>query len=234
MSNPFADVERLAIHTSDGLALRAELLGADAADESGDGSGRPPRAVAVLCHPHPLHGGNMHNHVVSGLFTALPAVGVPTIRFNFRGTSGSEGRHGGGVPERLDVAAAIEAITTRYTGTDGAPPPLLLVGYSFGALVALSVDHPAISGRMAIAPPLTRSRLDDAGTEPVAATDARPTVILAGTVDDFAPADDVSALTDGWTATTVVALPGEDHFLSGASARMRAEAERFLEDLVGG
>lgn len=235
MPDPLSDVERLAIHTSDGLGLRAELLdvGASADDPSG---GDRPRALAVVCHPHPLHGGNMYNHVVSGLFSALPTLGVPTIRFNFRGTSGSEGRHGGGVDERLDVIAAIETIAGRYehasrraaaTRAAAWPIPVLLAGYSFGALVALSVDHPSVSGWFAVAPPLTMGDT----TPPPAARDPRPTVIVAGTADDFTAAADVERLTKDWGTTTVIPLPGEDHFLATASGRLSAEAEAFVDTL---
>lgn len=232
MPNPLSDVERIALHTSDGLGLRAEVLGVERA------AGTPPRALAVVCHPHPLHGGTMHNHVVSSLFTALPAVGVPTIRFNFRGTSGSEGRHGGGLDERLDVIAAIEAITARYEpGREAAageptaaqPVPLLLAGYSFGAMVALSTDHPTVSGWFAVAPPLTIVDADP----PVAATDPRPTVIVAGTADDFSPASEVQRLTERWAATRVVPLPEEDHFLATAAGSLTAEARTFVEAIAG-
>lgn len=231
MSDPLSGVERLALHTSDGLGLRAELLGVEAA------GGQSPRALAVLCHPHPLHGGTMHNHVVGGLFSALPAAGVPAIRFNFRGTSGSEGRHGGGLDERLDVVAAIDAITARYQATgDGVADeraasrsvPVLLAGYSFGALVALSVDHPRVGGWFAVAPPLT---MVDAEA-PVAATDPRPKVIVSGTADDFSPASDVERFTEGWTTTRVIPLPGENHFLATASGIVTAEAEAFVDSIA--
>ncbi|MDH4277768.1 MAG: hypothetical protein OEZ14_01935 [Acidimicrobiia bacterium] len=235
MSNPLSDVERLAIHTSDGLGLRAELLDVGATADDPSGRGRP-RAVAVVCHPHPLHGGNMYNHVVSGLFSTLATLGVPTIRFNFRGTSGSEGRHGGGRDERLDVIAAIETVTSRYERADRAaaaqqaaagPVPVLLAGYSFGARVALSVDHPGISGWFAVAPPLA---IGDTAPPP-AARDPRPTVIVTGTADDFTAAADVERLTRDWEATTVIPLPGEDHFLASASARLSAEAEAVVDAL---
>ncbi len=220
MPNPLSDVERLAIHTSDGLGLRAELSG------TGPGHQGVPRALAVVCHPHPLHGGNMHNHVVRGLFASLPAVGVPTIRFNFRGTSGSEGRHGGGVDERLDVIAAIETIIDRYSDR---VPPVILVGYSFGAVVSLAVDHPALAGWLAVAPPLTM--VD--GEQPVAARDPRPTVIVAGTEDEFATATEIERLTATWAATSVIPLPGEHHLLATASKRLRTEAEAFVDRIAG-
>src|SRR2546421_3816324 len=61
----------------------------------------------VLCHPHPLHGGNMYSNVVSAVARALWQHDVTTLRFNFRGTGASEGTHGGGDAEGADVAAAV-------------------------------------------------------------------------------------------------------------------------------
>ncbi len=218
MPNPLDDVERLAIHTPDGLALRAELL-----DPRPAGSA-PPSVAAVICHPHPLHGGNMHNHVVATLFADLPDQGVPAMRFNFRGTSGSEGRHGGGVDERLDIVAAIDAVTERYAAV-----PVLLVGYSFGALVALAVDHPAVAGWLAIAPPLAMAD----GLRPTAADDPRPAVIVAGTDDEFTTAEEMARLTADWRNTTVVPVAGERHFLAGAAGRLRSEAKAFVDSIAG-
>ncbi len=173
----------------------------------------------------------MYNHVVGGLFAGLPPLGVAVLRFNFRGTSGSEGRHGGGGPERLDVEAAIEAVgdsRRERNGDAGANLPLLLVGYSFGALVALTVDRPAVGGWLAIAPPLTL--IGD--NVPVAAADARPTVMVAGTTDDFCSAATAEELTASWESTRVVPLVGEDHFLAGAQARLLVEAETVIDQLT--
>ena len=225
--NPLSKVERLAIHTSDGLGLRAEYLSAQTTAD------HRRSVVAVVCHPHPLHGGTMHNHVVGTLFTTFASLGIPTLRFNFRGTSGSEGRHGGGTDERLDVLAAIDALLARHdpaddpTGESGSPR-VLLSGYSFGAVVALSVDHPAIGGWLAVAPPLSLT----GGEQPAAGRDSRPTVIIAGTDDQFTTASDARDATTAWTATGVVPLPGEDHFLATAAGALSAEAEAFGAQLA--
>ncbi|MDH3294902.1 MAG: alpha/beta fold hydrolase, partial [Acidimicrobiia bacterium] len=159
-----SDITRFALHCHDGVALRAEQLNPS----------NPARGAVVLCHPHPLHGGNMYSHVVGGLFTSLPAQGLTTLRFNFRGTSGSEGRHDGGRAERLDVQAAIEHLV----GTSEAPGrPVVVIGYSFGALVGLSVDDPAVAVWVAIAPPLTMASPDR--LEAAATTD-KPKHLLVG------------------------------------------------------
>lgn len=92
--------------------------------------------AAVLCHPHPRHGGTMDNAVVRAAEAAFRAHGYTTLAFNFRGAGKSEGAFGGGVDERQDVLGAIAHLAERL----GAPPATLaLAGYSFGAGVAAHV-----------------------------------------------------------------------------------------------
>ena len=86
----------------------------------------------VLCHPHPLHGGNMYSNVISAVAEALWQHDVSTLRFNFRGTGGSTGSHGGGEAEGADVAAAVGYLVSCQPVST-----LAVVGYSFGAAVGL-------------------------------------------------------------------------------------------------
>jgi alpha/beta superfamily hydrolase len=192
-------VTRLAITTADQLDLRAELAPPSPEPEGG------PRAVVVVCHPHPLHGGSMYNNVVEALFHGLPPRGAAVLRFNFRGASGSGGRHDHGRAERLDVAAALDELATRWPGL-----PLLLAGYSFGADVSLAVDHPAVRGWLAVAPVL---RVVDPA-EMVALRDPRPTWLLAAAHDQFRPYDELVPLVADAVNTTVAAVPGADHFFA--------------------
>src|SRR5881296_1367969 len=90
---------------------------------------RPPLA-AVVCHPHPLFGGTMHNKVVYQAAKSLDALGIPVLRFNFRGAGLSAGEHDRGVGEQGDVRAALDFLGTQFPGV-----PLLLAGFSFGAWV---------------------------------------------------------------------------------------------------
>jgi len=95
----------------------------------------PPQAPsvgAVLCHPHPLYGGEMRNNVVSALAEALQRAGVATLRFNFRGVGQSGGEHGGGEAEIEDVKAAVTYLLSRQ-----AVKTVAVAGYSFGAIVGL-------------------------------------------------------------------------------------------------
>ncbi len=91
-------------------------------------------SVAVVCHPHPLFGGTMHNKVTHAAAEAIAEAGIPVLRFNFRGAGGSAGEHDGGRGEQQDLLAVMEHLVRLYPERS-----LLLAGYSFGAYVALAV-----------------------------------------------------------------------------------------------
>jgi alpha/beta superfamily hydrolase len=153
----------------------------------------------------------MHATVIDRLFHELPVGGVPTLRFNFRGVQGSDGRHDHGDRERFDVMAAVEMATERRPSS-----PVRLIGWSFGADVSLATTHPAIDGWIAIAPPL---RVIEP-SEMAAATDPRPAVLLTGEHDAFRPPDEARNLTATWLNTTVTEIPGADHFFGGALSQL--------------
>jgi alpha/beta superfamily hydrolase len=88
----------------------------------------PLRLAAVVCHPHPLYGGTMHNKVVYRMARGLRLAGVATLRFNFRGVGLSEGQHGHLTGEIEDARAALAWLRERYPGL-----PFALAGFSFGA-----------------------------------------------------------------------------------------------------
>ncbi|MGB2641560.1 MAG: alpha/beta family hydrolase [Candidatus Acidiferrum sp.] len=93
-----------------------------------------PAMAAVVCHPHPLFGGTMHNKVVYQAAKSLDALGLAVLRFNFRGTGLSEGAHDRGEGERGDVRAALDFLAGEFPGV-----PLLAAGFSFGCWVGLRV-----------------------------------------------------------------------------------------------
>ena len=93
-----------------------------------------PRLAAVVCHPHPLFGGTLHNKVVYQAAKSLDALGMPVLRFNFRGAGRSAGAHDRGLGEQGDVQAAVEFLAGEFPDT-----PLLLAGFSFGSWVGLRV-----------------------------------------------------------------------------------------------
>ncbi len=203
-------VQRLALHTSDGLSLRAEL----AAPET-------PRAAALLCHPHPLHGGNMFAPVVDALFSGLSANGVACLRFNFRGVDGSDGRHDYGQGEQLDVAAGIAHLADQYGDL-----AIWSMGWSFGADLSLAVAHPRLAGWFAVAPPL--KVIDSA--DMAAGRDDRPTLLAIPEHDQFNPPESATTTTEKWLNTKIVTIPMADHFLAGHLDHVTAAALSLLAD----
>jgi len=91
-----------------------------------------PREAALICHPHPQHGGTMHNKVVYRMARGLRKAGCVVLRFNYRGVNLSEGRYDGGIGETEDARAALGELNSRYPAL-----PLLAGGFSFGARIVL-------------------------------------------------------------------------------------------------
>ena len=100
-------------------------------------AGKPSAShAALVCHPHPLYGGTMHNKVVFHAMKALNGLGFPALRFNFRGVGRSEGKHDDGRGERDDVRAALDWLDREYH------LPIVFAGFSFGASVGLRAACP--------------------------------------------------------------------------------------------
>jgi alpha/beta superfamily hydrolase len=112
------------------------------------GEGAP---VALVMHPHPLHGGSMNNRVTYSMFEAFKRMGFSAFRFNFRGVGRSQGRFDGGIGEIGDAASALDWMLDNNPGHGD----VWVAGYSFGAFVSMQLlmRRPGISGWAAIAPP---------------------------------------------------------------------------------
>jgi alpha/beta superfamily hydrolase len=199
--------------TADGLTLEAELRAPGT-----------PRAIAVLCHPHPQYGGTMRSIVISALFESLPTAGIACLRFNFRGVEDSEGAHAEGRDEPLDVLAALDAAAERGPGV-----PMVLIGWSFGADMALATHDPRPAGWVAIAPPL---RFRPAAAYDGVAHDARPKLLVLAANDEFRTPAEIEADTRGWTATRVEIVTGASHFFVGRTDRVVELVTAFTDALV--
>jgi alpha/beta superfamily hydrolase len=101
---------------------------------AGDTATTPVRAACVFAHPHPLYEGTMHTKAVYQASKALSRIGVPSLRFNFRGVGSSRGRHDGGPGEMDDYRAALDFMAGRYPDA-----PLWAAGFSFGSWIAWNV-----------------------------------------------------------------------------------------------
>jgi alpha/beta superfamily hydrolase len=169
----------------------------------------PPGATgaAVICHPHPLYGGNMDNNVVLALDDGFRRAGCATLRFNFRGVGASEGGYESGVGEQDDLRAAATEILSRTGAANVA-----VAGYSFGAMMAAHAG-PAIAALarlVIVAPPLSFG-----GLGPLAAC-AVPKLFIVGDRDSYCSlADLTSALAGVVEPKRVLVLRGADHFFAG-------------------
>ena len=165
--------------------------------------------AAVLIHPHPDFGGDRFNHVVDAIYRALPADGVTVARFDLSSSDAQQARS--------DTVAVMDSISVRR---------VVLVGYSFGADVALGIDDARVVGWFALAPPLRF------GGMPSIAVDDRPKALLLPEFDQFSPPDRVEELTSAWTSTTVAIIPGADHFLNGYSGAVAEAVRRWVVPLA--
>lgn len=162
-----------------------------------------PRGVAVVCHPHPLHGGTMDNKVAQTLARAFVQLGYQAVRFNYRGVGASEGGFGNALGETDDAMAVIEKYRDPAL-------PLALAGFSFGGFVAANaatrLPADAKAERIVLIGPSTKELSVPAVPE--------DTLVIHGETDDVVP---LSATLD-WArpqVLPVVVVPGVGHFFHG-------------------
>ena len=191
-----------------------------------------PTATAglVLCHPHPLYGGDMDNPVIVRAAEVAQGRGLTTLRFNFRGVGASGGTHGGGIAEEDDVRAAL----ARARAALSANAPLGLLGYSFGAWVSARVaaKRSGLSLPLClVAPPLG---MLDWTTVPTGATGATPLLIVAGTRDQYCPLPDLERFTTRLPGARTAIIEGADHFFLGKLYPMGLEIDRWLREWASG
>ena len=176
----------------------------------------PPIGTAVVCHPHPQHGGTMDNKVVQTVARAVLQLGWRSVRFNFRGIGASQGGWDDGVGEIDDAMAVIDA-------QRDASAPLLLAGFSFGGYVASQAAHRLPEGEKA-----AQLVLVGPSTEKQAMPTVPPdTIVVHGEVDDVVP---LSA-TLAWArpqSLPVIVLPGVGHFFHGQLALLKSVLVREL------
>jgi alpha/beta superfamily hydrolase len=191
------------ITTADGVTLDGDLL----EPTQGDPTRGEPWAVFVMCHPHPAYGGDRHHPLVVAAVEGAAAIGVRTLRFDFRRSGGDA------VVERADLLAAID------TALGDEDLPVLVGGYSFGGSVALGTSDPRIVARVAVAPPLSMLPVDPPEV---------PTFVLVPEHDRFCPPEVAAELTAGWANTELRTLAMADHFLAGRVAAAADDVVTWL------
>ncbi|NBQ70153.1 MAG: alpha/beta hydrolase family protein [Nitrosomonadaceae bacterium] len=167
-----------------------------------------PKGIAVIAHPHPLHGGTMDNKVVQTLFTTLLELGFITAKFNFRGVGLSEGQFDHGSGEIDDVLAVTQSIRDQFSH-QVADIPLLLAGFSFGGAIQLHVaEQLAPEFLILVAPSVVNLQ-----APPVPET-TQCALIVQGDKDDIVLPEAVLT----WAAPAsqpIVFIPGAGHFFHG-------------------
>ncbi len=168
----------------------------------------------------------MQSVVISPLFEQLPALGIDTLRFNFRGVGASQGSFDHGIGEQLDVADAVAS------HRDSVRPntPLVLIGFSFGADLAMSCVGAQVDAYCMIAPPF---RFADSSSESHAlAQDNRPKQIILAARDDFRDPEWVLNHTAQWRNLRSQSVAGANHFFVARTEIMMAVVADFINELT--
>ena len=165
--------------------------------------------IALILHPHPLHGGTMNNRISYTLYEAFRGLGFSVLRFNFRGVGKSQGRYDGGAGELNDACGALDFLQT----INPEPSSLWVAGYSFGAWIGMQLlmRRPEVGGFVSIAPPANLHDFTFLAPCPSSG------LIVHGDADKVVPLKDVQLLVDKLKTQKGIKidqsiLPGANHF----------------------
>ncbi|HEY6351644.1 MAG TPA: alpha/beta family hydrolase [Candidatus Angelobacter sp.] len=208
------------------MAIKSLFLGGPAGKlEALLNEGHPDAThAALVCHPHPLFGGTMHNKVVYHAMKSLHGFGFPVLRFNFRGAGLSEGEHDQGRGEVEDVRSALDWLSSEYE------LPIIFCGFSFGAATGLraACPDPRVAGTIALGTPVsTEGRayaynfLGNCDKPKLFASGARDQYgAEAGLKEIFAMAGEPKQL---------ILIEGAEHFFEGHLPEMQAAIRNWVQ-----
>jgi alpha/beta superfamily hydrolase len=182
--------------------------------------------TALVCHPHPQFGGKLHNKVVFRAAKAASGLGLPTLRFNFRGVGQSEGEYAKGIGERDDVRAALDYLATQFPGK-----AVCLMGFSFGAWVGLATgaEDQRVHSLVGLGLPTASTDLSFLRQA------AKPKLIVQGTQDVYGPRPQVEALFASLPEPKLIHwVQGADHFFTGRLDEVEAALRASLEKTMAG
>ncbi|VAW78507.1 Hydrolase, alpha/beta fold family [hydrothermal vent metagenome] len=180
-----------------------------------------PKALAIICHPHPLHGGTLDNKIVHQLAKSFVELGAVSVRFNFRGVGQSEGEYDEGKGERDDLISVVKWARQRWPGL-----PLWLAGFSFGGFIALDAAQTLLPDRLVTVAPAVNYFPE----QPVL-LDAINWLLIHGDADDIVP----WSVLEAWIGQQelkpeVVCLEGAGHFFHGRLNELRDIVLRVFSD----
>jgi alpha/beta superfamily hydrolase len=181
---------------------------------------------ALVAHPHPLFGGTMHNKVVYHAMKAFSHFGLPVLRFNFRGTGLSEGKHDEARGEVDDVRAALDYLYTVLPET--ARKPILFAGFSFGSNVGLraTCGDPRVAGLIGLGLPVQAAGRNY--TYDFLAGCPQPKLFVSGDHDEFCPPRVLDEfLLAAPEPKQRVTIAGADHFFQGIPANPGAKLDQM-------
>jgi alpha/beta superfamily hydrolase len=189
--------------------------------------------AAVVCHPHPLFGGTLHNKVVFHTMKALHSFGFPVVRFNFRGTGLSQGEHDHGKGEVDDVRTALDWLDAEFH------LPLIFAGFSFGSAVGLRAAYAddrvraLIGVGVPVAPVAGDTEEPRVYTFDFLADCTKPKLFVSGARDQFGPRAKLQALVASVPEPKkLVVIEGADHFFEGRLREMREAIEAWVREAV--
>jgi alpha/beta superfamily hydrolase len=178
--------------------------------------------VALVCHPHPLFGGTMHNKVVFQTAKALHRRSIPVLRFNFRGAGQSEGLHDKGQGEKDDVRTALDFLAGEFPDR-----PIILAGFSFGSWVGLAegCEDKRVSDLIGLGIPVNSVSLS------YLRHCTKPKLIIQGGNDQFGSRENVNELFDELPEPKkLVFIENADHFFTGKLDQMTAAIGAWLDE----
>lgn len=186
---------------------------------------RAPVTAVLVCHPHPQHGGTMHNKVVYRIARGCRRAGAVVLRFNYRGVNHSEGQYNHGIGEREDARVALQFLRSRYVDL-----PFALAGFSFGSRIILKLgcelaDEPL--GLIAVGFPAAHEESLDLGRC------HRHRVFIQSTKDQFGPKPDMQAYFDRLTGPKqLLWVAAQDHFFAGALDEFEATVAQVAQTML--
>jgi len=187
-----------------------------------------PTHTALVCHPHPLYGGTLHNKVVFHTMKALNSFGYPVLRFNFRGTGLSQAEHDNGIGEVDDVRACLDWLDREFH------LPMILAGFSFGAAVGLQAacSDPRVQAAIGLGIPVVPA--DERTYNFDFLSDcAKPKLFVSGVRDQYSPRIKLQEVVSGLPEPKkLVFIEGADHFFEGRLRELRETIEVWVRETI--